>query len=113
MLETVIEEQAIWANRIAEVIRIERFRQGDQSTTRAHGGLGLGLAIIKRFIEAHGGRVRIESNEGKGSKFRFTLPMKAEREQPTTRSIAAAHAVPVIHDYDNAGKVTEDARARG
>jgi hypothetical protein len=48
-----------------------------------------------------------------GSKFRFTLPMKAKREQSAPRSIAAAHAVPVIRVYDDARKVTEDARAQG
>jgi signal transduction histidine kinase len=41
------------------------------------GGLGLGLAIVKTFVEAHGGRVSVESKEGFGSKFRFTLPGKA------------------------------------
>jgi signal transduction histidine kinase len=40
------------------------------------GGLGLGLAIVKTFVEAHGGRVRVESKEGSGSKFYFTLPGK-------------------------------------
>jgi len=53
-------------------------------------GLGLGLAIVKNFIEAHGGRVSVESWQGKGSKFRFTLPMKAELEQSVTRRTAAA-----------------------
>jgi signal transduction histidine kinase len=38
------------------------------------GGLGLGLAIVKTFVEAHGGRVQVESKEGSGSKFYFTLP---------------------------------------
>ncbi|MEY2561898.1 MAG: hypothetical protein QOH88_91 [Verrucomicrobiota bacterium] len=38
------------------------------------GGLGLGLAIVKTFVEAHGGRVRVESKEGSGSKFYFTVP---------------------------------------
>jgi two-component system, OmpR family, phosphate regulon sensor histidine kinase PhoR len=53
-------------------------------------GLGLGLAIVKNFIEAHGGRVSVESTEGKGSKFHFTLPMKAERGQSATRRTYAA-----------------------
>ncbi len=43
------------------------------------GGLGLGLAIVKTFVEAHGGRVRVESKEGSGSKFYFTL---LGREEP-------------------------------
>jgi signal transduction histidine kinase len=42
------------------------------------GGLGLGLAIVKTFVEAHGGRVHVESKEGSGSKFYFTLPGKEE-----------------------------------
>jgi two-component system phosphate regulon sensor histidine kinase PhoR len=42
------------------------------------GGLGLGLAIVKTFVEAHGGRVRVESKEGSGSKFYFTLPARAD-----------------------------------
>jgi signal transduction histidine kinase len=41
------------------------------------GGLGLGLAIVKTFVEAQGGRVSVESKEGTGSKFHFTLPGKA------------------------------------
>jgi two-component system phosphate regulon sensor histidine kinase PhoR len=45
------------------------------------GGLGLGLAIIKTFVEAHGGRVRVESKEGSGSKFSFTVP---GRKEPAT-----------------------------
>jgi signal transduction histidine kinase len=41
------------------------------------GALGLGLAIVKTFVEAHGGRVSVESKEGSGAKFRFTLPEKS------------------------------------
>ncbi|MEP7016038.1 MAG: sensor histidine kinase [Verrucomicrobiota bacterium] len=44
------------------------------------GGLGLGLAIVKTFVEAHGGRVRVESKEGFGSKFHFTLPGRADED---------------------------------
>ncbi len=53
----------------------ERFRQGDSTTTRAHGGLGLGLAIAQRIVELHGGRIQAFSpGEGKGSTFRVELP---------------------------------------
>jgi PAS domain S-box-containing protein len=54
----------------------ERFRQGDASTTRQHGGLGLGLSIVKHLIELHGGSVRAKSpGPGQGSTFCIELPL--------------------------------------
>ena len=53
----------------------ERFRQGDGSTTRKHGGLGLGLAIAKHIVEAHGGTIAAESDGPEtGATFRVRLP---------------------------------------
>ena len=54
----------------------ERFRQADMKTTRAHGGLGLGLAIVRQLVELHGGTVGVTSDgEGKGATFLVRLPV--------------------------------------
>lgn len=52
----------------------ERFYRLDKSRSRASGGSGIGLAIVKQLVEAHGGKVWAESTLGKGSKFYFTVP---------------------------------------
>jgi len=60
----------------------ERFRQQDSSTTRAHGGLGLGLAIVRHLVELHGGEVEAESaGKGQGAVFRIRLPLRPVPEE--------------------------------
>jgi len=53
----------------------ERFYRVDKSRARATGGSGLGLTIARRLVEAHGGKITVQSRVGKGSRFSFTLPI--------------------------------------
>jgi len=58
----------------------ERFRQADSTSTRSHGGLGLGLAIVRHLVELHGGTVEAQSpGEGQGATFIVKLPLLRER----------------------------------
>ena len=89
----------------------DRFRQSDASTTRSHGGLGLGLSITRHLVEMHGGTVTAESaGEGRGAVFTVLLPLStpsavdtgSSEERPPTQperaGTTAASALPSLAD---------------
>ena len=73
----------------------QKFHQVDSSSSRKKGGTGLGLAITKALVEQHGGRIFVDSELGKGTRFSFTLPTATAEE--------AAAMAPVVTGKDGSG----------
>jgi signal transduction histidine kinase len=104
--EVAVADRGIGIPAAARARIFERFYQVDASSTRAYGGMGLGLAIVREILAAHGREIRVESEEGKGTTFRFTLPL------------AGVGAVPAAEAADTgteaeAAMVAETAMAAG
>ncbi|MCW8889726.1 MAG: ATP-binding protein [Sedimenticola sp.] len=70
----------------------EPFVQLDNESTRRYSGTGLGLTLVKRMTQLHGGDVRVESQEGKGSRFTVSLPWSREDNNAHQQKLPDAHA---------------------
>jgi len=77
-----VEDRGRGIDRDDQQLIFEEFRQVDGAKVRNMGGTGLGLALVKRFVELHGGLVEVESELGRGSLFRVVLPVDAGAVEP-------------------------------
>jgi two-component system, sensor histidine kinase and response regulator len=97
-----VSDTGIGMSQAARAKLFQPFVQADVSTTRKFGGTGLGLSIVQRLIELMGGEIAVESEEGKGSTFSFSLPMQVVAAQQATESSApvAGRRVLVVDDNE-------------
>jgi signal transduction histidine kinase len=74
--EVSVSDTGVGIAREDQALVFEEFRQAGGDVLRKAEGTGLGLALVKRFVELHGGTVTLDSEPGRGSTFRFTLPQR-------------------------------------
>lgn len=75
-MEVSVTDTGIGIAKADQQAVFEEFRQVGRSYTNKQEGTGLGLALTRKFVELHGGSIRLESEPGKGSTFTFTLPVR-------------------------------------
>jgi signal transduction histidine kinase len=91
MIEFGVKDQGIGISLENQIRLFEPFFQAEQTIYREHAGAGLGLAICKGIVESQNGRMWFESEEGKGSTFYFTVPLKPVREMKPIKVLFSEH----------------------
>ncbi len=92
-LEFFIKDTGLGISKSQKKIIFERFRQANETISRTHEGSGLGLAISKAYVEMLGGKIWVESKEGKGSTFYFTIPLNSENKLEEKNGVEKAVSV--------------------
>jgi signal transduction histidine kinase/CheY-like chemotaxis protein len=77
-ITVAVRDEGIGIDPVHHGMIFEEFRQVDSGSRREFGGTGLGLALVKKFVELQGGRVSVDSRLGAGSTFSFTLPVRSQ-----------------------------------
>jgi len=103
-VEIVVSDSGVGISKEFLPYVFDRFRQADASTTRIHGGLGLGLSIVHQLVDLHGGTASVHSEgEGQGAAFTITLPFvgvinsqKEEATQPAQEKITPFEGLPSL-----------------
>jgi len=113
-----IRDTGIGIPKEKQPLLFQKFTQADASTTRQYGGTGLGLAISKQLAERMGGAIGIESEEGKGSEFWFTVRLEkqtgdAQTDIPPSADMRGIHVLIVDDNATNREVLTAQVRTWG
>lgn len=112
ILEFAVSDTGIGLSLEEQGRLFQPFNQADSSTTRKYGGTGLGLSISKRMVEMMGGKIRVESVQGKGSTFAFTARFarshKTQRRHPLISSDLRNLDVLVVDDNATSREILEE-----
>ena len=109
MLEVAVSDTGIGIPKDQFERIFSSFEQIDGSAQRSYGGTGLGLAVTRQLVELHGGKIEVSSEPGKGSVFRFTLPISEAKRSAGCTNKPVAASVQQLTPYPEADElVSED-----
>ncbi|HSQ46641.1 MAG TPA: ATP-binding protein [Lutibacter sp.] len=92
-LEFYVKDSGVGIRKEQKTLIFERFRQGSESLSRNYEGAGLGLSISKAYVELLGGKIWVESEEGKGATFYFTIPYLAIKKEMEVNKVVVAELI--------------------
>lgn len=103
MIEVSVKDEGIGIHKADYERVFHPFVQIDESISRKHGGVGLGLALVKRFVELHRGKVWVKASPGKGSTFTFRIPKKPEnktQEKENINSVQTSYDIEIEREEE-------------